>query len=628
MARSLARGILTDAAGNAIQNALGYLYAQGTTTAVSDAYAAASGGSTVTTVTTNNQGEWTAWFTAPKYFDIKWTDNSNAAFYAGTSTLVDGADFTETHRADPPPADVALDIVAATWALRPAANTVVEGTTCLVTSQGISYRSDGTAWKRLAGDPAELWITDYGAIPGDSTSGTMTANVAAIRAAIAAAQANATTTGNATTSPSTRVCVPTTPLGGEYYINEAIAAHHVEIVGLSGTFLNTLGRSYRPIVNGINAVSGSAVFYADRDTDFPSQDSNNLTLRHLMIRGKTWAVWVKNSANFTWDDCDGFITDTSHAEHAVIYLENTFWNDVDGQGNGMRAGSASPVGADSNICWLRIVASDSGNQPIRGIGQSNFRNLKPDFGGVIFENRCTGSGNDSAGVGFENVVTENQDAQPFLQVLDNGASAAHTLSRWDFVRCERADAGGASAFFTVDCPTGARIVAEFFRVISTYPASDYIAQCFDFGDVRDLTVDGSDPGTGLVFDPANEPLNGLGIIQHRRGLAVRGTATAITLARAGNPSGSFVAGVSNNGDTHDRLGIGGNGTTYAGSGLAVADTTWGRGGAGFMFAPMLVKAGVPTDADYSAAPPNGTLAVNSSNSKMYARIAGSWVQVS
>lgn len=43
--------------------------------------------------------------------------------------------------------------------------------------------------------------------------------------------------------------------------------------------------------------------------------------------------------------------------------------------------------------------------------------------------------------------------------------------------------------------------------------------------------------------------------------------------------------------------------------------------------PVLVKAGVPTDADYAVPPPDGTLAVNSSTSKIFARIAGTWVQV-
>lgn len=43
--------------------------------------------------------------------------------------------------------------------------------------------------------------------------------------------------------------------------------------------------------------------------------------------------------------------------------------------------------------------------------------------------------------------------------------------------------------------------------------------------------------------------------------------------------------------------------------------------------PVLVKAGVPTDADFASTPANGSLAVNSSTNKIYARLAGVWTQV-
>lgn len=41
----------------------------------------------------------------------------------------------------------------------------------------------------------------------------------------------------------------------------------------------------------------------------------------------------------------------------------------------------------------------------------------------------------------------------------------------------------------------------------------------------------------------------------------------------------------------------------------------------------LVKAGVPSDADFAVAPPNGTLAVDSTNNKIYVRIGGAWKSV-
>lgn len=42
---------------------------------------------------------------------------------------------------------------------------------------------------------------------------------------------------------------------------------------------------------------------------------------------------------------------------------------------------------------------------------------------------------------------------------------------------------------------------------------------------------------------------------------------------------------------------------------------------------MLTKAGAPTDADFTVTPPNGTLAVDVTNSRIYARIGGLWKSV-
>lgn len=97
MARSQMRHNVKDTAGNVIQGAVCVVYLTGTTTAVSDMYAAAAGGAAITSLTSNAQGDIEAWFDAAKVVDIKVTDNSNTAFYPSqASRLLNWTDFTET----------------------------------------------------------------------------------------------------------------------------------------------------------------------------------------------------------------------------------------------------------------------------------------------------------------------------------------------------------------------------------------------------------------------------------------------------------------------------------------------------------------------------------------------------
>lgn len=117
MARSQMRHNVKDSAGNVIQNALCYVYLTGTVTAVSDMYAAESGGSPITTLTSNAQGDIEGWFDAAKTVDIKVTDNSNAAYYPSQPTqLLDWSDFTETVQVGSSGTSETVNPVAATGA--------------------------------------------------------------------------------------------------------------------------------------------------------------------------------------------------------------------------------------------------------------------------------------------------------------------------------------------------------------------------------------------------------------------------------------------------------------------------------------------------------------------------------
>lgn len=96
MARSLLRHTVTDRAGNALVNALVNVYLKGTTTPVSDMFTGEVGGSAVTTITTNAQGEVVAWFDTPKLVDLLITDNGDTAFRAGETATITFTPYTET----------------------------------------------------------------------------------------------------------------------------------------------------------------------------------------------------------------------------------------------------------------------------------------------------------------------------------------------------------------------------------------------------------------------------------------------------------------------------------------------------------------------------------------------------
>ncbi len=93
--RILLRDILTNQNGEALQNADVYVFLGDTGAAVDpptgtavsgSIYAAETGGPALTNpmTTTNNQGEFTLWFTIPQKVDVVFTDNTDTAYYAST----------------------------------------------------------------------------------------------------------------------------------------------------------------------------------------------------------------------------------------------------------------------------------------------------------------------------------------------------------------------------------------------------------------------------------------------------------------------------------------------------------------------------------------------------------------
>ena len=97
MARAHLRFTVTDASGQAIQNATVYVYRPGTTTApYGTMYTAETAGSTQTNpLTSDSKGTIEAWLDTAQLVDLKVTSNSGAAYYVTSSqTTLSFSDFT------------------------------------------------------------------------------------------------------------------------------------------------------------------------------------------------------------------------------------------------------------------------------------------------------------------------------------------------------------------------------------------------------------------------------------------------------------------------------------------------------------------------------------------------------
>ncbi len=102
MTRALLTATVADQAGNTVQNALVNVYLVGTTTPVSDMFAADSGGSPITTLTSDSRGQIVGYFTASKTVDLLVTDNSHTAYLSATPSLtLTFSSYTKTLAVEP-----------------------------------------------------------------------------------------------------------------------------------------------------------------------------------------------------------------------------------------------------------------------------------------------------------------------------------------------------------------------------------------------------------------------------------------------------------------------------------------------------------------------------------------------
>lgn len=96
MARSHLRHTVKDQRGNVLEGATVTLYETGTTTAVDDAYDALTGGSLVTSLTSDSKGEVQAWFDDARTIDLEMSSVLGTTKIAASGSLVTFTTFTES----------------------------------------------------------------------------------------------------------------------------------------------------------------------------------------------------------------------------------------------------------------------------------------------------------------------------------------------------------------------------------------------------------------------------------------------------------------------------------------------------------------------------------------------------
>lgn len=191
MARAYVRDVLTygdEGTLIALANAVGELYTDAAATvAATDAYSASSGGSPITSVTTDATGSWEVFFETAKTFYVKWLDNSDTAYPIGVpATLKSWTPFVRRHEAIDTLDDATLTnlLLSGTFAARPAAGTAGRIYTASWTGTQIvrRYYDTGSAWISLDTPFGKFNPLDYGADPTGATD-SRTAVVACLTAA-------------------------------------------------------------------------------------------------------------------------------------------------------------------------------------------------------------------------------------------------------------------------------------------------------------------------------------------------------------------------------------------------------------------------------------------------------------
>lgn len=430
MARHHFTDQLEDRAGNLWSNAVGTLYSDAAaTTLVTDAFAASSGGSAVTTVTTDAKGQWEIWFDAPQSFYVRWTDNGGAAYPAGapTQTAPWTAFVSKRKSVFQNPADEAAEDAAdetggiGTWDAMQAI-TPADGAPWYATDQGVSYVGVDGVWTRTTGNAKDIWVTDYG-WKCDNLTASAPGNVIAIRAAIDAARAPADPTASGTRN----VFIPEAPLTRLAYIDEPINFESVSLRGVGGSWRPQFAWDPMVAISYHNPSYGEeALFIIDPPTP------TGASLHNLYILGGNRAVDIIAAANVGIYNCHLKAETTAFDRNHALVVDTTFWINVDRT-------QCTILGSTGSRYPIGLYGTD-GHAIGHAIAEAYFEDIQLINGNIYLEHQFEDpAGGTGENVRFTSVVSENGHDQALFTARNTGTEGAGLIG-WQWENCQQADA--------------------------------------------------------------------------------------------------------------------------------------------------------------------------------------------
>lgn len=393
----------------------------------------------------------------------------------------------------------------------------------------------------------------------------------------------------------------------------------VDLTGLDGLKIGALGGGKHTSVRFANAVNDNPIFLIDGET--AADPGDGFVFERLKLEG--YGLRATAVSTSTMDRC--LLVAASGGVGHAMQLENSWGWKFKHCGFTSRSTTYKAVkligrtpNVDVGICYL-----------------IDFEDCQFTNGGVLYDQQATGT-ISLAPIRWRTTITEGFSAS-LSSLLEIQAPAATnlTLNGWVIDGVEHYDATGGTPPMIrhLDGTISWRGLA--MMRVSPGAGSNFVQveASTRFPSFYDTLMHGGPPAGGqIVTSDGVTEYN----VQYGTTQMQDGGLNVISRTEYSNfsdtRSGAMPLGVSKAGDRHRSFGVDFDGshrfgpTGATGSGNKF-DTVVRRGGVGFMAVPMLVKAGVPADGDYATAPPDGTLAINSSTSKIYARIGGVWTQV-
>lgn len=389
-----------------------------------------------------------------------------------------------------------------TWAAMQAFPDPPDGQIWWTNDQWIEYRYSQVladaglglrAWQRQCGNPLDSWVTDFGAVAGllFPSGAVMTANVVAIYAAMAAAQASLA---------SRDVVFPRIGSGHAYWVNAPIEPNFCRLVGHTGSGYGQFDRSLRVGLDGTAIAVGQPTLLI--------HNAQSVEVEGLAISNHTEPVRVQNFALWSIRDCSLTFDDNSNVNSSGLHIENAFWGLVERVDINYIGASGKGIG---------ILGVTSFGQVIQGIAQTHFSDIITGNATIFeYQNRLTSGfyGNDSADISFHKFTAESVQGPIFRTVSDPGALFVAGINGVTISHGGIADPTAINGRWFFEF--GANTFPTSWKTWNLEQYAQYTFKLIGAG-LRTFEIDGGDNLSALM-EPSSTPGNVYG-------LRVNGTAT-------------------------------------------------------------------------------------------------------